>query len=184
MRLVAIVAVVVVALGMQACYARTDEGRRERAWDKWDLTSPPTRSEVGLTDGESTVIYQDSPSDSQTIIVRLPEGAVLQVQANLVSFSAIGTRAPLTADPTVMDIWAGPLELDDARAEFVRAVITLDQATAPVDDWYRNALAADGADRVESTWVRGRFGYLTVEAQGRYSALNETARVAYVLTWR
>jgi len=161
---------------------RTDEPT-EREWDSWDLTSPPTRAEVGMAEGRTTVIYQTSPADSQPVTVRLPGDRVLQSQANSVSFSALGAPEPTQDDPTTMDIGSALLPLDEALSEMSAALRTLGLPTAEAKEWYRSAAAASGGDRIESPWLRASVGYLTVSVQGRYSALDRTAVVSYVLTW-
>lgn len=168
---------------MQGCGVQLGEDGPQQAWQTWDLTDPPTRAEVGLEDGRTTVIYQETPADVRTVTVTLPEDKVLTSQANSVSFSALGSTAPSSSDPTTMDIGSGLLPLDAALDEFAASLRVLDRPSDDADDWYREAAAASGAERVESAWVRTEVGYLTVSIQGRYSALDQTAVVSYVLTW-
>ena len=168
---------------VQGCGVRIGEDEPQRPWDEWDLREPPTRAEVGIPDGRTTVIYQDSPDSVRTVTVWLPEDRVLTSQANSVSFSALGSSGPTTSDPSTMDIGSGLLTLDQALDEMAASLRELGAPTEAADDWYREASAARGADRVESPWVRTEVGYLTVEIQGRYNALSGTAVVAYMLSW-
>jgi len=168
---------------MQGCGVRIGEDEPQQSWDEWDLRTPPTRAEVGIPEGETTVIYQDSPDAVRTVTVRLPEDRVLTSQANSVAFSSLGTPDAATAAPSTMDIGSGLLTLDEALTELGASLRALDLPSEDADDWYREAAAARGADRVESPWMRAQVGYLTVEVQGRYNALSETAVVAYVLSW-
>jgi len=174
---------VLVSVLMQGCAVRIGEDEPQQSWDEWDLRRPPTRAEAGIPEGETTVIYQDSPDAVRTVTVRLPEDRVLTSQANSVAFSSLGTPDAATAAPSTMDIGSGLLTLDEALSELGASLRELDLPTDDADDWYREAAAARGADRVESPWLRAQVGYLTVEIQGRYNALSETAVVAYVLSW-
>ena len=58
---------------VQGCGVRIGEDEPQQAWDEWNLRDPPTRAEVGIPDGRTTVIYQDSPDSVRTVTVRLPE---------------------------------------------------------------------------------------------------------------
>lgn len=176
-------AVALTGMVVLGCGVQLGEDEPERSWDSWDLTDPPTRADVGLAEGRTTVIYQETPADIRTVTVTLPEDKVLTSQANSVSFSALGSTTAASSDPTTMDIGSGLLTLDEALDEFAASLRVLDQPSDEADDWYREAAAASGADRVESAWVRSEVGYLTVSVQGRYSALDQTAVVSYVLTW-
>ena len=176
-------AALLVTVLVQGCGVRIGDDEPQRAWDEWDLREPPTRAEVGIPEGRTTVIYQDSPDSIRDVTVWLPEDRVLRSRANSVSFSAIGTREPATSDPWTMDIGSGLLALDEALDEMAASLRELDAPADAADDWYREAAAARGADRVESAWVSTEVGYLTVSVQGRYSALDQTAVVAYLLTW-
>ncbi len=142
---------------MQGCGVQLGEDESERSWDSWDLTDPPTRADVGLAEGGTTVIYQETPADIRTVTVSLPEERVLTSQANSVSFSALGSTAAASSDPTTMDIGSGLLTLDEALDEFAASLRVLDQPSDEADDWYREAAAASGAERVECLGAeRGR----------------------------
>jgi hypothetical protein len=178
-----VAAAVVATFLVQGCGVRIGDDEPRQAWDEWDLREPPTRAEVGIPDGRTTVIYQDSPDSVQTVTVRLPEDTVLRLRANSVSFSALGSLEPTTSQPSAMDIGSGLLPLDEALDQMAASLRELDLPTDAADDWYREAAATRGADRAESAWVSTQLGYLTVAVQGRYSALDETAVVAYALSW-
>jgi len=174
---------VLAAVVVQGCGVQIGDDEPQTEWDAWDLTRPPTRAEVGIPDGRTTVIYEDPPGAGRTVTVTLPEDRVLRPRANSVAFSAIGTPEPTTADPSTMDIGGAVLPLDQALDEMAASLRELEIPTDTADDWYRDAAGARSVDRVDSAWVRTEVGYLTVEVQGRYDPLTESAIIAYVLLW-
>ena len=77
-----VAAAALLGVAVQGCVVRTGEDEPRQAWDEWDLRQPPTRAEVGLDEGETTVIYQDSPDGVRTVTVTLPEDRVLTSRAS------------------------------------------------------------------------------------------------------
>jgi hypothetical protein len=108
----ALTAVALVATG-GGCNVST--GQREPASTKvqevlvsgrghFDLTRPPSREEAGLPANKTDVTYEREDHTPFEVLVDLPEGKKLDVQARLLTFDALAEPDPRTAPPTTLDI--------------------------------------------------------------------------------
>ena len=146
--------------------------------------------------GETVVIYERggwwrAPPIRARVL--LPEGKRVEAEASYVvldSYGATCWKRTGTSDPTTMDISVGPVPLDDARRELLRAAEEFDLSHSDIEEWYAESKRAvsqgDATDRVRTPFLRSEIGYLTLDAQGRflpYEREVEHAFVHYTFSW-
>lgn len=163
----------------------------------WDLRTPPSREEAGMPPGETVVIYDRHGGWWDATLIRarvlLPEGKRLEVEASNVAFDSYGApcsqRAGKSA-PTTMDISVGPVPLDDARRELVRAADEFGFSRPYVEEWYSESKKAveqgDATDWIKTPFLRSEVGYLTAEVRGSFLPYEhevEHAFVHYIFSW-
>jgi hypothetical protein len=170
--------VVAVLLALAGC--TLIGGKPEHPAVTYDLRRPPTRTDVGIPDGEKVVV--DEANEGYPVTLLLPEGRRLKTKVNLVTFDSFGAGTDAThADPTGADLHTARVSLDDAAAVMAASLRQLGSSGAAADQWVERARSATGTATVRSENIPTRLGYLAVRLQGRYSPLDERASVAYTL---
>jgi hypothetical protein len=181
MAIMVIVAAAAVGCGTER--AGGDTGESEAGEDvTYDLTTPPTRADVGMADGEKVAI--DETDEGRLVSLRLPGDRTLETEVSLVTFDsyAAGVDAD-TADPTGMDMHTPRMDLSAAAAVLSESLRQLGGSEQIADDWRRTAEQAHGTETVRSENVPYEIGYVTARVQARYSPIDDKASVAYVLFW-
>jgi hypothetical protein len=148
----------------------------------YDLTTPPTRDQVGMAPGEKVVI--DETESGRPVTVALPEERRLATEVHLVTFDsyAAGVDAD-TADPTGMDMHTPRMGISAATDLLRDSLRQLGGSERIADTWRQAAASAAGTETVRSENVPYEVGYLTARVQARYSPIDEQASVAYVFFW-
>jgi hypothetical protein len=157
---------------------------------EFDLTRAPSREAVGIADGRADVTYEQPDLTDFAVLVRLPEGKKVESQVRIVGFSSDGVPEPKTAPPSSMDIQHYAADLEAGRDRLLAVAKDFGLPAEAFTKWYDEAKAVRGkeAQPVNSPWVRGRLGYLTLEVRGRYMPSAEAGStqtiVHYLFTWR
>ena len=191
----------VLLLSMGGCGVETGEDRGDTASTKleqvmrsgqgrFDLTSPPSRDEVGLAAGSSHVAYEQPDQRPFEIRVALPDGAGLAFDARLVWFDSLGSPDPATGPPTTLDIHHYTT-LAGARDHLLAAAEQFGFAPEAVDRWYAEAsgpLPVAAPSTVRTPWLTATVGYLELQVRGGYSPPVDTPEsdqtvVHYALRW-
>jgi hypothetical protein len=176
---------VVVAVAAIGCGTQRADGTRESEAGEdvtYDLTTPPTRADVGMADGESVVI--DETDEGRLVTVALPGDRTLETEVNLVTFDSYAAGAGAdTADPTGMDMHTPRMDLSAAAAVLSESLRQLGGSDQIAEDWRHAAEQAQGTETVRSKNVPYEIGYLTARVQARYSPIDHKASVAYTLFW-
>lgn len=185
LRTVAIMVIVVAAaVGCGTEYAGDDDTGESKAGEDvtYDLTTPPTRADVGMAAGEKVAI--DETDEGRLVTLGLPGDRTLETEVSLVTFDsyAAGVDAD-TADPTGMDMHTPRMDLSAAAALLTESLRQFGGSEQIAEDWRRAAEEAQGTETVRSTNVPYELGYLTARVQGRYSPIDHKASLAYVLFW-
>jgi hypothetical protein len=81
--------VVAVLLALAGC--TLIGGKPEHPAVTYDLRRPPTRTDVGIPDGEKVVV--DEANEGYPVTLLLPEGRRLKTKVNLVTFDSYGAAA-------------------------------------------------------------------------------------------
>lgn len=149
--------------------------------DRWDLTEPPSRADVGMPDGQSVAVYETD--DDRSITFELPEDVTLTVEAYLVAWDSMLRSSPQSDAPGSVAVTSGYTDLETAQRRFTEAADTLGLPAAPVSRWVRAAADADGVERVESDPVRGRLGFLRLSVSGRFVPPEDKALLTYSFVW-
>jgi hypothetical protein len=156
---------------------------------EFDLTTPPSRAEAGMPDGEDTVTYENKTPFQ--VKVRLPETKELNVSSRLVGFDSISASEPKTSPPGGMDIHSYPDTLQAGRDQMLAEAQRFGFDVRQINRWYDEASGpSKGASTVTSLWLTSKVGYLTVQMRGTYSRPVEGTRdseqtdVHYLLTWK
>ncbi|HYJ70240.1 MAG TPA: hypothetical protein VEX15_21520 [Nocardioidaceae bacterium] len=179
---IAVVAVTAVGCGTQQ--ADGDDTRESKAGEDvtYDLTTPPTRADAGMADGEKVAI--DETDEGRLVSLGLPGDRTLETEVSLVTFDsyAAGVDAD-TADPTGMDMHTPRMDLSAATTVLSESLRQLGGAVKIAEDWRRAAEQAQGTETVRSENTPLEIGYLTARVQGRYSPIDQKASISYTLYW-
>ena len=157
---------------------------------EFDLSQPPSRAAVGLADGKADVIYGERDLSDFPLVVKLPEGKKIESDARIVGFASRSKPQPTTDPPSSMDIHYYAPNLEAGRDRLMAIAQEFGLKTDAFTKWYDQANAVKGkmGSSVESLWVQGKIGYLTLEVKGRYMPAPEPASaqtiVHYLFTWR
>lgn len=146
----------------------------------WDLREPPTRGQLGLPEGEDSIIYEYDEQQTIDARLRLPGDQTLAVDARYVAVSAI-----LTGPPSI-DLQFWTQSLDEATTELQGAVDQFGLRRSAVADWTGEIDRAESSGslaRVKTPWLETRVGAATLAVQGRYSPEEESAAVSYRVGW-
>jgi hypothetical protein len=158
---------------------------------EFDLTTPPSRAEAGMLDGEETVTYENKKKPFQ-VKVRLPETKEINVSSRLVGFDSISEPEPKTSPPGGMDIHSYPDTPQAGRDQMLAEAQRFGFDTNQINRWYDEAAgpaSSNGPSTVTSLWLTSKVGYLTLQMRGTYSRPIEGTRdsgqtdVHYLLTW-
>lgn len=187
--LAAAVTAIVLMFSQGGCQvsAQTDKTLVKR---EFDLTQPPSRAAVGIPDGKADVIYGERDLTDFALVVRLPEGKKIESEARIVGFASRSMPQPTKDAPSSMDIHYYAPDLDAGRDRLLDVARDFGLRTEAFANWYDESKAVSGksAPSVDSLWVRGKIGYLTLEVRGRYKPSADPATtqtiVHYLLTWR
>jgi hypothetical protein len=197
---VAFVAAGTVVLCLGGC--RVESGSRQPASTKvtqvldsgqgrFDLTGPPSRDEAGMAAGRPDVTYQREDHKPFHVLVLLPEGRQIDVDARLVTFDAWAEADPRAASPTTMDIHCYAATLDAGRDHLLAVARQFGFETKVVADWYdeaKNPRPVQAPATARTPWLGANVGYLRLEVQGSYKPPVDTPEsdqtvVHYLLTW-
>lgn len=187
--LAAAVTAIVLVFSQGGCQVET-ETKQPVVKREFDLTQPPSRAAVGLPDGKADVIYGERDLTDFPLLVKLPGGKKIESDVRIVGFASRSKPHPTTDPPSSMDIHYYASDLEAGRDRFMAIAQDFGLKTEAIAKWYDEAKAVSGkaGSSVESLWVQGKVGYLTLEVKGRYMPAAEPAStqtiVHYLFTWR
>lgn len=156
----------------------------------WDLRSPPTVEDVKMPDGQDYVGY--STRTARPILVRLPEGHELSIDATLVTFdnlpgpSAAPGKTPRA--PTGMDFRTAVLDLDDATKVLRRSISALGVEDPSTQKWLREIDQRPRSGASADLPIQGGgggvdLGYLNIGVGASYDPMSDRAIVKFRANW-
>lgn len=155
----------------------------------YDLRTPPTRAEVGMAEGRSTLgIQHDGGRPLIDVTVVLADDARLEVPASLISFNSI--RAGADGDPTTLELVTTYPSVEAAHELIVDLVERFDGDVTAVERWRLDAerladAAGAGGEPTYATAVfaLGRVGGVELEVEAATFATRGEVGVRHIFTW-
>ncbi|QGG96646.1 hypothetical protein [Actinomarinicola tropica] len=155
----------------------------------YDLRTPPTRDEVGMAEGRSTLgIQHDGGRPLVDVTVVLDDDVRLEVAASLITFNSI--RAGADGDPTTLELVTTYPSVEAAHAHLVDLVDRFDGDLGAVEQWRTEAerlvgAAGAGGEPTYATTVfaLGQVGAVELEVEAATFATRGEVGVRHVLTW-
>ena len=187
-RAVLTVAIVLMATLMQGCDMGSDSGTDGTSTEgsdtcedqSYDLTTPPTRDDLGMPEGESTMDV--SCDGGFEVALTLPEDASTSFTVQRVNADSYGADDSTTGDPTTMDFHSVALDPDQAVQVANGMCSDLGIESEPLRRWKLD-IKTNPNDSVDSPFVRTKLGYLTAELQLQYLPASGNSYLHLVLTW-
>lgn len=157
---------------------------------EYDLRTPPTRDEVGMAEGRSTLgIQHDGGSPLIDVTVVLDDDVRLEIPTSLVTFNSIRNGGG-SGDPVVLELVTTMGSVEEAEAHVRALVERFDGDLAAVDQWRAEAtaLVAAGGGEGEPTYATtvfplGRVGRVLLEVEAATFATRGEVGVRHVLSW-
>lgn len=191
---VSLVAVLLLATGACAGDAgqNWDSDHGDSAFPQvWDLTRPPTRDAVQMTEGDDTVFFELQMDSPQDVTFRLPEDHSFTVPLYLVAFDSLGNVAAGDSAPTGLDGRTGRMSLDQTVALYRALLEQLDIETAAVSKFSDEAHAARNSsqgpgpynNRINSELISRQFGYLNFKVLATYRTRVDQGLLRVMGSW-
>lgn len=148
----------------------------------YDLSTPPSRADVGMASGASYT--NKACDDGFELTLVLPEGAGTTLTARRVNADSYSTADPASSVPTTMDVHSVSLSLEDAVAEGRRLADELGIDHGPLAAWRTRVEASESTDAVDTPFMRARLGYLGVEMQVQHLGVSGDNYLHLIFSWR
>ncbi|MGQ0625086.1 MAG: hypothetical protein ACT4PP_10625 [Sporichthyaceae bacterium] len=161
----------------------------ETGFGRFDLRTPPSRAEAGMTDEGSDVgVYEVRGDKSFEVEVLLPGERTLRFVTDFAVFNAPGLF-PTNAPPDELVMSHGGREPTEARDRLLALAEQFGLATQPILDWY--AIAESGRVPINDAqpntpFLSTKLGYLSLSVQGRFLPAgdpSDSCVVAISLYW-
>jgi hypothetical protein len=146
----------------------------------YDLATPPSRDDLGMPEGESTLTV--ACDDGFVVTLDLPEDTSTSVTARRVNADSYGADDSTTGDPTTMDVHSVALDPDQAVSIANGVCKDLGIDPEPLRRWSSD-IENNPSDSVDSPFVRTTIGDLTAELQLQYLPTSGNAYLPLVLPW-
>jgi hypothetical protein len=168
-------------LGLMGCEVSHDTSSKRCTRSTYDLTKPPTRAQVGMQTGKTTVVCESDTAFDVTL--KLPRARRLDMAVTLLTFDSLGAAHAEVDDPTGADLHSERLPMERAVALGERIGHDLGIETAGIRDWRRRVEAGGDTD-LSSAFMRSTVGYLTAELQVSHLASDNLNGVHVILSWK
>jgi hypothetical protein len=148
----------------------------------YDLSTPPSRSDLGMPEGESVLNVACDAGFAVTL--KLPEGASTEIEARRVNADSLGGGGnPEQSNPATMDVHS--VAFGTAEAIQVAGDVADDFGidTSALSQWEAQVESAPG-DNLNSPFMRSMLGYLTAEMQVQHLGASGNNYVHLVLVFR
>jgi len=147
----------------------------------YDLTTPPSRAEVGMEPGKD-VVDKSCDAGFETTLA-LPTEETTALTARRVDADSRSAADPANDPPTTMDVHSVALGPEQAMrvASGIADDVGID--VTPLLAWEQRVEGAGGGDSVDSPFLRTTLGYLTFEMQVQHLGTSGNNYVHLVLSW-
>ena len=146
----------------------------------YDMSSPPSRSDLGMPEGETVL---DVTCDTGfEVTLKLPERRSTEMMARRVNADSLAAGDPEHSAPTTMDVHSVAFGLNEAIqvASGVAADLGIDASSL---SRFRAMVTGAPGSNADSPFLRTTVGYLTAEIQVQHLGASGNNYVHLVLTW-
>ena len=174
-----------VGLSSQGCDADVNTGDGETSGGckarSYDLTSPPSRDDLGMPPGKS--VMDVSCDEGFEVTFTLPDEARVSLTARRVNADSRSAASPETGPPTTVDVHSVALDADAAVEVASGLADNLGIDAKPLQSWRLEVEANASGGSVDSPFIRIQLGYLTAEMQVQHLGTSGNNYVHLILTW-
>lgn len=147
----------------------------------YDLTSPPTRDDLGMTPGKE--IVDVSCDDGFDVKLALPQDAATTITARGFTADAYGSGDPESGNPTTIDVHSVSYDVAEAVQVVQGVADDLGIDSAPVRQWRADVESRGDRDSIDSPFMRSTVGYVNADLQVQHVPTSGDNYMHLILSW-